>query len=96
MSPNLSLPPGAQRLFAHYEAPLPAEAANVVITRLLEDGDRQDLRWLFHHFGRPHLASWVERHGARQLSRRSLWFWRTTLGLGPPELPAVREDLWCL
>jgi hypothetical protein len=96
MSATLPLPAGARRLFPHYDQPLPAEAAGLVIARLLEDGDRQDLRWLFQHFGHPRLAAWVDRHGARQLSRRSLSFWCTTLGLSSSELPALREDLWCL
>jgi hypothetical protein len=58
----------------------PAPELPFVIARLLEDGDSADLRWLIGAAGEPALAAWLERHGARQLSRRSLAFWQLALG----------------
>jgi len=50
-----------------------------VIGRLLEDGDRDDLAWLFRSYGRERLTAWLRQRGARQLSRRSRAFWRVIL-----------------
>ncbi len=72
-----------------------------VLARLLEDGDRADLGWLCARLSADALAGWVERHGARRLSRRSLAFWAVTLDrpdLLPQRRPelARRRDLWPL
>lgn len=70
-----------------------------VMARLLEDGDREDLAWLCRQLPASALAAWVERHGARRLSRRSLSFWAVTLDrpdLLPERQPALerRRELW--
>jgi hypothetical protein len=72
-----------------------------VMARLLEDGDREDLAWLCRQLPAGALAVWVERHGARRLSRRSLSFWAVTLDrpdLLPERQPALerRRELWPL
>jgi hypothetical protein len=72
-----------------------------VMARLLEDGDREDLAWLCRQLPASALAAWVERHGARRLSRRSLSFWAVILDrpdLLPERLPALarRRELWPL
>jgi hypothetical protein len=72
-----------------------------VLARLLEDGDRADLAWLCGRFSAADLAAWIERHGARRLSRRSLAFWAVTLGRADllPERRAElarRRELWPL
>ncbi len=72
-----------------------------VMARLLEDGDREDLAWLCRQLPVGALAAWVERHGARRLSRRSLSFWAVTLDrldLLPERRPELerRRELWPL
>jgi hypothetical protein len=72
-----------------------------VMARLLEDGDREDLAWLCRQLPASALAAWVERHGARRLSRRSLSFWAVTLDrpdLLPERQPPLerRRELWPL
>ena len=103
------LPPAARRLFgdpgtdAGPEVP-PLDAAAPdphVLGRLLEDGDRADLTWLGRQLSADELAGWIERHGARRLSRRSLAFWAVALDrpdLLPERLPelACRRELWPL
>jgi hypothetical protein len=112
----LPLPAGARRLFPCHDlaavscAPAAPELP-FVIARLLEDGDSADLRWLIGAAGEPALAAWLARHGARQLSRRSLAFWQLALGRRArpagappgPELPPMapipelpRKALWPL
>lgn len=53
---------------------------SLLIARLFEDGDRHDLAWLCGAVPEPELAAWLERHGARLLSRRSRAFWEVVLG----------------
>jgi hypothetical protein len=79
----------------------PASPDPCVLARLLEDGDRADLAWLCRQMPDGALAAWVERHGARRLSRRSLAFWAVVLERGdlqPERLPelAHRRELWPL
>lgn len=106
----LVLPEPAWRLFgdiadiaAGQAAPRldPATPDPHVMARLLEDGDRRDLAWLCRVLPAGALAAWIERHGARRLSRRSLAFWAVTLDRSDllparrPEL-ARRRELWPL
>jgi hypothetical protein len=85
------------------EAPVLDAAAPdpYVMARLLEDGDREDLAWLCRQLPASALAAWVERHGARRLSRRTLAYWAVTLDrpdLLPERQPALerRRELWPL
>jgi hypothetical protein len=72
-----------------------------VMARLLEDGDGADLRWLCRELPEETLAAWLDHHGVRRLSRRSLAFWSVLLGRGgpPADLAATlvqRHALWPL
>jgi len=62
-----------------------------VIERTLEWGNREEVRWLFAHYGRARLAEWVQQVGWRCLSRRMLHLWRPYFDL--PELPE-RRNAW--
>jgi hypothetical protein len=53
----------------------PERSAFTVIERTLAWGDRQELRWLFAHYGPARLAEWVRQAGWRCLPRRRLIFW---------------------
>ena len=53
----------------------PERSAFTVIERTLAWGDRQELRWLFAHYGPARLAAWVRQAGWRCLPRRRLIFW---------------------
>jgi hypothetical protein len=108
---DLAAPPGPldtdRAAAAARKAPAPALALDSsapdphVLARLLEDGDREDLAWLCRQLSPGALAAWVERHGARRLSRRSLAFWAVTLDrpdLLPEQWPELerRRALWPL
>jgi hypothetical protein len=90
----VSLPAGARRLFAAYaEEDLTPE---LLIARLLEDGDAADLSWLTGTIPEPEIAAWLARHGGRQLSRRSRAFWEVVLGAqASPSVPEAKA-LWPL
>jgi hypothetical protein len=97
------IPPGTQRLFPDFS---PEETAELLpppgflLSRLLEDGDSADLRWLFATLPESTAAEWLERRGARRLSRRSRAFWEVVLGRRAggrePGVTAVKEALWLL
>lgn len=64
------------------------------IERLLEDGDSNDLRWLFRTVPQPAIADWLRRYAGRRLSRRSRALWCTLLKIETtPERP-ISEQLW--
>jgi hypothetical protein len=100
------IPPGTQRLFPDLSPQEPEEmaellpAAGFLLSRLLEDGDSADLRWLFATLPESTAAAWLERRGARRLSRRSRAFWDVVLDRSAegqePEAAAVKEALWLL
>lgn len=96
------LPAGTRRLFSGYASPPEAELpAPLLFARLLEDGDPADLAWLFQNFPEADVAAWLERHGRRQLSRRSRAFWEVVLGGsaasdGDTDPDSLRNDLWPL
>jgi len=80
----MTLPPAARRLFPGYPADAldladPASAP-FVVGRLLEDGDRADLAWLFAMLPEAEVAAWLAGRGDRQLSRRSRAFWKLVFG----------------
>jgi len=92
------LPRNALRLFAHYEdaEQLGAGSPGLVMARLLEEGDTSDLQWLTRTFPESQLASWLDQHGARLLSRRSRSFWRTVLNRPDPPGEGPGDPLWPL
>jgi hypothetical protein len=90
-----------ERTSRHFSEPLPddfvrAGGRGLVVARLLEDGDRDDLAWLVSVAGPAELGDWVARHGLRRLSRRSRALWFAALGLGPAPRSAAAEALWPL
>jgi hypothetical protein len=92
-------PAHALRLFPGLEESGLDPASPHVIARLFEDGDARDLFWLTAAVPEERLANWLERHGRRQLSRRSRAFWEAVLGrtAGPPVPPEhIGSALWPL
>jgi hypothetical protein len=80
------LPAATLRLFDGY-APaelLRREHRAFLIERLLEEGDREDLRWLAAQAGEAELAEFFRRAGGRRLSARSRAFWSLVLGVAAP------------
>lgn len=92
------VPAHALRLFPGQDESGLDPASPQVIARLFEDGDARDLRWLMEAVPEERLAGWLERHGGRQLSRRSRAFWEVVLGRPsgrrPPE--HIGSALWPL
>lgn len=94
-----ALPAATRRLFGGYdEADLRRpEHRAFLLERLLEEGDRDDLRWLSSQVPEDELRAFVRRDGGRRLSARSRAFWR--LLLLPDEAfgdPSPGSEIWPL
>jgi alpha-D-ribose 1-methylphosphonate 5-triphosphate synthase subunit PhnH len=76
--------------------PSPRGSRSLVLARLLEDGDRNDLAWLFAALPESEVAAWLGLHGGRKLSRRSAAYWQTVLGVAAGAPATDRADLWPL
>jgi len=83
------------RLPAHYDRQAIDTQSHAawLIAGLLEEGDSRDLRWLVSRFGEERLRRWVAERGARQLSSRSLAFWRLALDVDTLTEPQG-DELW--
>ena len=92
------LPDNARRLFAHYGKidDLAASAPGMVMARLMEEGDSDDLRWLIDTYSEKQITEWFVQHGHRQLSRRSRSFWQLLLNRPDPTTPGTTDELWPL
>lgn len=92
------IPRHTGRLFGHHSAAALVTASGRVFValRLAEEGDRRDLRWLVGELGEEGLRQTLIRYGGRQLSRRSLAFWRHVLDLPvtSPEEASPGAELW--
>jgi hypothetical protein len=86
--------PGRESLPDELAADPAHPAWGFAIGRLLEEGDGDDLRWLNARRTPQQLASWIEGHGARGLSRRGRQFWSIVL-LDVPA-PCRAHPLWPL
>lgn len=93
-----AVPAHALRLFPGHDESGLDPASPPVIARLFEDGDARDLRWLTETVPEERLAGWLERHGGRQLSRRSRAFWEVVLGRPAGSHPGdhIGSELWPL
>ncbi len=92
----MQLPDATLRLFHSYrpEDLVDAAGRDLLIGRLLEEGDRRDLRWLTAEIDGAELARWLEARGVRQLSRRSLAFWSRLFDTTPED--SADDALWPL
>lgn len=64
----------------------------LIVSRVLDRGTVQDVRWLWSRIPAPDIGRVVESDGARLLSPRSLRLWSLALGVKPKAPPAWRRD----
>lgn len=69
----------------------PQSHRDFVLSRILEYGDRDAIRWAFHEYPRREFMDFLKRRGPRLLSRRSLAFWASYLGVKFPAHSARRD-----
>lgn len=92
------LPERTARLFpdAAQAELLANEGRGLLLARLLEDGDGDDLTWLTATLPEQELARWFATSGGRKLSRRSRAYWSLVLGLSPGPVSETAAALWPL
>jgi hypothetical protein len=91
------LPPAVHaRLAGYAEQELRRGGRGLLIARLLEEGERDELRWLLAALGRATLAEWLRGHGGALLSRRSRAFWASVLAVQTPAARPLANELWPL
>jgi len=61
----------------------PQRNASTIIERALADGNVEEIRWLFVHYGVERITAWVKMRGARRLPRDRRALWHILLGLEP-------------
>jgi hypothetical protein len=59
----------------------------VIIERVLERGNWEQVKWLFTTYGEIVVTRWVRKHGFRLLSKRSFALWRLALDIEHYEAP---------
>jgi len=81
-----SIPVSLAPFFQEYDlASLdPERSANTIIERVLQWGNRLEIRWLFHVYPPQRVAAWVKRWGKEILPEPHLTFWRLVLDI--PEI----------
>jgi hypothetical protein len=56
-------------------------SANTIIERVLQFGNRTEIRWLFSVYSRQQITLWVQQWGKYALPDPHLTFWEMILGL---------------
>ncbi|MBI4677082.1 MAG: hypothetical protein HY748_05815 [Elusimicrobia bacterium] len=72
----------------------PGRDRHLVLSRLLEHGGPEEIRWARRRFKPAEIAGFIEADGARLLSPRALRFWARFLGIPVPEAPSWRGQAW--
>ena len=77
------LPASTAWLFPEYEFDSVGleSHSGVIMERLLDRGTWDQVRWLFAAYGEERVATWVQKHGYRLLSKRSFALWRLALDI---------------
>lgn len=91
------LPGRLKPLFPEYEpkALNAGKDAVLVISRVLEGGGREDLRWLLKRYPSREIRRVVEAEGSRLLSARSRRLWSLVFRVAPRPLASWRRaDPW--
>ena len=57
----------------------PETAAPLLIERILQYGNRLELRWLFAQYPRQQIVEWVKRNGRDRLPHPHIDFWLLVL-----------------
>lgn len=67
----------------------PSRNRKYIAERVLEYGDRKQVRWLFDNFSKKELVSFVS--STRNLSRKSLNFWVMYFGIPKNKVRCLKE-----
>jgi len=77
----MSLPPTLSPFFQEYDiAKLnPQTDSHTIIERVLQSGNRSEIRWLFETYSREDIKKWVRSFSEEKLPQPHRAFWRIVL-----------------
>jgi hypothetical protein len=47
----------------------------LILERVLQNGNREEVRWLLHYYGNKRVKQWIAVTGSRRLSKRRYHLW---------------------
>ncbi len=88
LAPN-GLPQSTKWLFPEYEFARMNldEYVGVIIERILNRGEQEEIVWVFEQYGRYRVTQWVRQHGYRLLDYDRFVYWRSALGIKRYKVP---------
>ena len=88
LAPN-GLPQSTKWLFPEYEFARMNldEYADVIIERILNRGEQEEIDWVFKQYGKRRVTQWVRQHGYRLLDYDRFVYWRSALGVKRYKVP---------
>ena len=69
----------------------PIEHRELIVERTLAYGNRQELSWLFKHYGWAYLTTWVQQSGIHRLPWRRYNLWCVILHLPPAQRSSAQR-----
>ena len=61
----------------------PEKDAHTIIERVLQFGNRAEIKWLFGVYPKEQVVKWVTRFGEERLPQPHRTFWKIVLGIQP-------------
>lgn len=76
-----NIPPTLAPFFQEYDfaALNPHRDSHTIIERILQFGNRLEIKWLFNTYPREQIASWVRQFGKEKLPQPHRVFWQIIL-----------------
>ena len=76
-----SIPASLTPFFQEYDLAklTPEKDAHTIIERVLQYGNRAEIKWLFGMYSQDSIASWVRRFGDERLPQPHRTFWKLVL-----------------
>jgi hypothetical protein len=93
------IPVGLKPYFQEYDIArldIPRDA-NLIIQRVLEFGNWEEIRWLFETYGGRRIRLFLREHGQRWLNPVTFHYWRKLLGVRKwktPPFAVAKGELW--
>jgi hypothetical protein len=80
-----TIPPTLKPFFQEYDITklTPEKDSHTIIERVLQFGNRSEIKWLFSVYSQEKISSRIHRFGDERLPQPHRTFWRLVLGINP-------------
>lgn len=77
------VPPSLAPFFQEYDITklAPEKDAHTIIERVLQFGNRAEIKWLFMTYPQEQITLWIKRFGNERLPQPHRTFWKLVLGI---------------